>query len=161
MRTILLATDGSPSAVEATATAVELARDSNAPLHVVTAWSFPVSAFGYAPLAVIPELADAERERAEEVLATAVALAEAAGVAVTGAIREGLPVQEICDAARELDASLVVVGAHGWGPVKRLVFGSVSTGVLHPAPCPVLVVRERAGRPAAEPLAALSRAAGR
>jgi nucleotide-binding universal stress UspA family protein len=34
---------------------------------------------------------------------------------------------------------MIVVGAHGWGAVKRLVFGSVSLGVLHEAPCPVLV----------------------
>ena len=40
-----------------------------------------------------------------------------------------------------VDAAMIVVGAHGWGAFKRLVFGSVSLGVLHEAPCPVLVVR--------------------
>ena len=37
----------------------------------------------------------------------------------------------------------LVIGSHGWGAVKRAVFGSVSTGVLHHAACPVLVVRGR------------------
>ena len=39
------------------------------------------------------------------------------------------------------DYDVVVVGAGGAGTLKRLVFGSVSTGVLHHAPCPVLVAR--------------------
>jgi hypothetical protein len=34
------------------------------------------------------------------------------------------------------------MGAHGWGAMQRLVFGSVSTSVLHHAPCPVLIVRD-------------------
>jgi nucleotide-binding universal stress UspA family protein len=141
MRTILLATDGSPSATLATRTAIELAQATGAPLHVVTAWSIPVSAYGYAPLLIVPEVEAAEREKAEQALARAVEQAEAAGVTATSALREGEPVHEICAAARETRASLVVVGAHGWGVVRRLVFGSVSTGVLHRAPCPVLVVR--------------------
>jgi nucleotide-binding universal stress UspA family protein len=36
---------------------------------------------------------------------------------------------------------MVVVGSRGFGPVKRLVTGSVSEGVVSLAPCPVLVVR--------------------
>jgi hypothetical protein len=40
-----------------------------------------------------------------------------------------------------------VVGSHGWGPLKRALFGSVSTGVLHHAKRPVLVVRGHAAAP--------------
>lgn len=141
MKTIVLATDGSPSAAQATAAAIEVAQATGAPLHVVTAWSIPASAFGFAPVTIVPEVADAERTRAEQAAASAVELAEAAGIAVTAELRHGLAVEEICAAAGEADASLVVVGARGWGTLKRLVFGSVSTGVLHHAPCPVLVVR--------------------
>lgn len=147
MNTILLATDGSPSAAPATEVAIELAQAAQAPLHVVTAWSVPISAYGYAPLLVVPEVQKAEQERAEQALAAAVEQARGAGVEATSSLREGEPVEEICAAAREADASLVVIGAHGWGAVRRLFFGSISMGVLHNAPVPVLVVR---GGPAGE-----------
>ena len=146
MNTIVLATDGSPTAGEATAKAIELARTMGAALHVVTAWSIPASAFGYTALPTVPELAAAERRAANEACTRAVDEARAAGVEATGEARQGFVVEEICEAARDREASLVVVGAHGWGAFKRLVFGSVSTGVLHHAPCPVLVVRGREDR---------------
>jgi nucleotide-binding universal stress UspA family protein len=141
MNTIVLATDGSPSAAQATHAAIELARAAEASLRVVTVWSIPASAFGYAPLTIVPEVADAERVEAQRAADAAVAAAEAAGVSASADVRNGLAVEEICAAAVERDAAVIVVGAHGWGALKRLVFGSVSTGVLHHAPCPVLVVR--------------------
>ena len=55
----------------------------------------------------------------------------------------GHPAEEIINAAREPGVDLVVVGARGLGPVKRLVLGSVSERVLHQAPSSVLVVKGR------------------
>ena len=43
--------------------------------------------------------------------------------------------------AADTGAELIVVGSHGWGPLRRLVFGGVSTALLHEAPYPVLVAR--------------------
>jgi nucleotide-binding universal stress UspA family protein len=143
MNTIVLATDGSPSAAQATKTAIELARATGARIHVVTAWSIPVSAFGAAPLLASPELDDVERERAREAGTAAVEEIAAAGLPVSLEVREGPPVEEICAAAGEQAADLVVLGAHGWGALTRLLVGSVSAGVVHRAPCPVLVARGR------------------
>lgn len=150
MNTIVLATDGSPSAGRAASTAIELARATGAPLHVVTAWTIPASAFGYAPYTVAPELGTLEREHAETIAGRAADEARAAGVEATWEARSGFPVEEICGVAEEQDAGLVVVGAHGWGALKRLFAGSVSTGVVHHAPCPVLVVRDGAEPAAAD-----------
>lgn len=142
MNTILFATDGSPSAQKALGEAIELAKETGWALRVLTVWQTPlVTGYGFAPAALIPELADAEKDHATKVAETAVAAAAEAGVEATLEIRNGIPATEICDAASEDDTRLVVMGAHGWGAFKRVLFGSVSNHVLHDAPCPVLVVR--------------------
>jgi nucleotide-binding universal stress UspA family protein len=53
----------------------------------------------------------------------------------------GDPAEAIVKEAEETGADLVVVGTRGHGLVGRALMGSVSTKVLHHAPCDVLVVR--------------------
>ncbi len=144
MARILLATDGSPSAEAATREAVELARATGWPLTILTVWHLPVTGFAYEPLVSVPEVAEAVQQRARLALETAAATARAAGLEPDARLAEGLPAHDICELARERDASLIVIGSHGWGTVQRLLFGSVSAAVLHHAPCPVLVVRGEA-----------------
>ena len=57
-------------------------------------------------------------------------------------ISQGDPGPTICDMAAEVKADVIVVGNHGAGFVARLLAGSVSTYVVHHAPCAVLVVRQ-------------------
>ena len=79
--------------------------------------------------------------------------AEGAGVACETVALDGPAAAEICRVADARATRLVVIGAHGWGRVGRLLHGSVSTDVLHQAPCPVLVVHGEEPLPAAEPVA--------
>lgn len=51
----------------------------------------------------------------------------------------GDPVQKLLEDA-EIGVDLLVLGSRGFGPVMRLLIGSVSSGVIREAPCPVLVV---------------------
>src|SRR3712207_2674630 len=53
----------------------------------------------------------------------------------------GTPVDAILDLGEEIGADLIVMGSRGHGPLGRLILGSVSEGVVHHAPCPVLVLR--------------------
>ena len=141
MARILLATDGSPSAAKAVAEAVDLAGATGWPLTIVTAWHVPVTGFAYEPLVAVPEVEDVVRDRAREALDAAVATARAAGLEPEALLAEGMPADEVCALATEREATLIVIGSHGWSGVRRLLFGSVSAAVLHHAPCPVLVVR--------------------
>jgi nucleotide-binding universal stress UspA family protein len=141
MKTILLATDGSPSAQKATDIAIELAGPLDAMLRVVSVWHVPVYDYGYVPVQYTPELSEAQREGAAVAAGNAVESALAAGVRSTSEIRQGAAAEQICAAAEETGADMIVIGAHGWGPMRRILFGSVSTAVLHHASCPVLVVR--------------------
>ena len=43
--------------------------------------------------------------------------------------------------AEESDADLIIIGTRGLSVAKRMLLGSVSTNVVHHAPCDVLVVR--------------------
>jgi nucleotide-binding universal stress UspA family protein len=145
-RPILLATDGSPSATEAQKEAFELAGRLDAPLvavSVVHPVAPPVgyAAYGYAD--ILRELTEAERHRMEALLAEVAESAEGEGVRCSTVVAQGFAVEEICRRASEYDAELIVVGSHGWGAARRLLSGSVSTGLVHSAPCPVLVVRPR------------------
>ena len=151
-RPILFATDGSPSAAEAQQEAFELAQRLDAPLLVVSVAHVSLPAVGYGAYGyatVVAELTDAEHKRLEKLLATIGATARAVGIECTTLAANGFPVEEICRAAKDHDARLIVVGSHGWGATRRLLSGSVSTGLVHEAGCPVLVVRPhpRAGKP--------------
>jgi nucleotide-binding universal stress UspA family protein len=142
MKPILLATDGSPSAAEATREAIELARALEVPLVATAVEHVSAPSYGYYGYAeVYSELRKAECEHVHSVLADVATRAAAVGVTCDTVPLEGVVVDEICRLARERDAAMVVIGAHGWGTIKRVVFGSVSLGVLHEAPCPVLVAR--------------------
>jgi nucleotide-binding universal stress UspA family protein len=78
------------------------------------------------------------------VLAEGVELARKAGFAVEGRLERtaGAPWRAILDAADELDATLIVVGARGLTAVESLVLGAVSNAVVHHTKRPVLVVRK-------------------
>jgi nucleotide-binding universal stress UspA family protein len=141
MNPVLLATDGSPTAEEATETAIELAELLDTELVIVTVWTFPYTATGFAPAPINGELAQLGENEARKLVAKVAARAEEVGVETRTVVLRGIPVDEICLAAEMYKPRFLVLGSHGWGTVKRAVFGSVSTGVLHRAKCPVLVVR--------------------
>jgi len=145
-RPILFATDGSPSAEEAQREAFELAERFDAPLVVVSVVHPAVPAVGYAGYGysnIVAELTQAERHRVTAVLASVAEAAEAEGVHCSTVVVDGFAVEEICRKASEYEAQLIVVGSHGWDAARRFLSGSVSTGLVHSAPCPVLVVRPR------------------
>jgi nucleotide-binding universal stress UspA family protein len=147
-RPILFATDGSPCGEQAQKEAFELAERLDAPLLVVSVVHAALPAVGYSGYGysnIVAELTEAEHRRVTELLASVAETAEAEGVDCSTVAVDGFAVEEICEKAREYDAQLIVVGSHGWGPARRFLSGSVSTGLVHSAPCPVLVVLPRVG----------------
>ena len=52
---------------------------------------------------------------------------------------DGDPSEKLTEQA-ELGVDLLVLGSRGFGPVMRLLIGSVSSRVIRSAPCPVLIV---------------------
>jgi nucleotide-binding universal stress UspA family protein len=63
------------------------------------------------------------------------------GLTVQAVLAEGDPADAIVDEAKKTAADLIVVGTRGLNTAERVVLGSVSTKIVHHAPCDVLVVR--------------------
>ena len=145
MKTILIATDGSPSARQAVELGLELAEEQNARVvftHVAPALDvLPSSGYGWAP-AVPHEVTEHDWSP----LSDAVELAEARGIEADTEMLRGDAVDEIVAYADTIDADMIVVGSRGHGAIASALLGSVSRGLLHEARRPVLVVRDHAAK---------------
>ena len=55
----------------------------------------------------------------------------------------GVPVDQVCQFALANRGDLVIMGAHGWSGLDRVLMGSTAERVICQAPCPVLVIPAR------------------
>jgi nucleotide-binding universal stress UspA family protein len=134
---ILLATDGLENTTLASRAAVDLAKAGGAELHLVHVWHTVPSP--HYDRIIRSGLEDAGRETLDKQVRW---IEEESGTVAGTSLREGPAVEAIVEQAEEIGAGLVIVGSRGMGRLGRLVMGSVSTGLAHRSPCPVLIVRE-------------------
>jgi nucleotide-binding universal stress UspA family protein len=139
MNAIVVGVDGSPTARKAAAEAAEMARCYERPLHLVMAVAKggvqQVSGGGSATYRVDP-LTTAE----EQLLALAGELkSSAAGLPITTAVVVNDPAGALCDEARNVEASVIVVGNKRVQGAARIL-GSIAGDVAKAAPCNVLIV---------------------
>jgi nucleotide-binding universal stress UspA family protein len=142
--TIVVGTDGSPTAGEAVRHAGELAKATGAELHVVHAFQ-PVSAMtSIGPdggaAAASAGLTEALESQAREVLDRAGTAARAQGVKVATHLCADDPASALLETAERLGADLLVIGNKGMSGVKRFVLGSVPNKISHHCPCNLLIV---------------------
>lgn len=134
---IVVPTDGSATAVEATKVAIAMAKRFDA----------TVIAVFIGPGRVEDPLEYASQEQLEGVhhseagLAVALKLAERNGVPISTERREGAVAHEILQAVEAHEADMVVMGSEGRTGFKRLALGSVAESVVREAKVPVTVVR--------------------
>ena len=136
---IVAAVDGSDPSRDAVRVAASLDRRLGRGLRVVHSYTLrPVPGASAVPQARA-ELAQVDEQRAEQVLAE---VAGELGISgdETETVRNGGEPAALLGLARDLDATLIVVGSRGLGAVRAALLGSFSTSVLTDAPCPVVVV---------------------
>ncbi|HVW46559.1 MAG TPA: universal stress protein [Solirubrobacterales bacterium] len=129
---VVVGFDGSREAEVALERGEAIARREDVELHVLSVTTPPVIAPGpfSGPLpSVLPD--------ARKVVARAVR-SVGDDVDVRGEALRGSPVPELAGYCGPED--LLLVGSRSYGPVSRTLLGSVSSGLIHTAPCPVLVV---------------------
>jgi nucleotide-binding universal stress UspA family protein len=135
---IAVAVNESEESWAALRTAVALAERLNASLMVLTV-ARPLR-YGYAvPFSVVDTglLADATRERSERMLDRALERVPAR-MPLQRRLVTGDPAASI--AAATGDHDLLIVGARGYGPLRRALLGSVSARLARTAGCPLLVL---------------------
>ena len=137
---ILVAIDSTPESTDVLAQASGLALATGSEVHVLHVLGIEVLG-GFGGAAGVIE--DETEQEAQQLVKTAVDGLVAAGVTATGTsvemARETIA-EEIRIQVKETGAGLLIMGARRHGALGALFLGSVSDGVVHHAPCPLLLV---------------------
>jgi nucleotide-binding universal stress UspA family protein len=142
MRKILVAVDGSDSALRALDFAVQQARLApQAALHVLTVRP-PASNYTAWEIYVTAEhIQEVARGRARDVLDAATTHLQGSGCTFELEQLEGEPASVITQRAAELGCESIFMGTHGLGALGILFMGSVAQRVVQHAAVPVVVVK--------------------
>ena len=141
---VVVGVDGSPSSTMGVRWAAREAAMRNVPLTLVHVSSPPA----VWPAAPIPaELQRQHGEEARKVIADAIKVAEDSVAdgnrpEIDSELVVAAPVPTLIDLSKE--AHMVVVGCRGQDALQRTLLGSVSTGLIHHAHCPVAVIHDEA-----------------
>ena len=139
---IVVGTDGSPTATEAVLQAAALAKTSGAKLHLVSAYK-PIESYYTSPEVIpvdVSGMLNPKRDT-ENVLEEAAEKVRAEGIEVDTYACPGDPSGALIDVAESQKADCIVVGNRGMSGKARFLLGSVPNKVSHHAPCTVMIVR--------------------
>jgi nucleotide-binding universal stress UspA family protein len=133
--TILICSDGSEGALQATHTAAELAQQFNSKIVLLNVFDDSNLPHLHEDL---PHLIARVQQDVEQRTG---AILHEAGLAYEALREVGDQVDTIQVVAARRHVDLIVLGSRGLSQWRELLLGSVSDGVLMSAPCPVLIVR--------------------
>jgi nucleotide-binding universal stress UspA family protein len=148
LKKILVSTDGSENANRAVAAASTLAKQNGAELLIIHVVSEAVPA-QYAPIGINAPVADYTNyfntieDQGKTLVNQTVGQAKREGVNARGQVLRTISstVEAIVEASDNEHVDLIVVGTRGLGGFKKLLLGSVSSGIVSHATCSVLIVR--------------------
>jgi nucleotide-binding universal stress UspA family protein len=136
LQTIGVALDGGSESEEALDAAIALAQATGASLRLLTVSAPAASAFGwgYGVFDIESELRAIDQGHLDEAAARV-----PDGIRVETRVQSPGPVSpQLGKAAEGVD--LLCLGSRAYGPIRRVVLGSVSAQIVKDAPCPVLVL---------------------
>jgi nucleotide-binding universal stress UspA family protein len=137
-RVIAVGFDGMLESRHALAYASEIAQACGAALRLVAVQEADLI-FGYRDVPGYDgsEVVRSERERLEKALDEALQELPRS-VRPQGSVTSGSAAEVLAGVAANVD--LLVVGSRGYGPLRRVLLGGVSTALARSAPCPLLIV---------------------
>ncbi len=136
--------DGSETSFAAVAKAAELAKAFGSKITVVQVLTLdPYIAAEYITANQTNDLIERARASIVKTLEEAKQKFTEQGVEAETKLLEGQVIaREITNAAKELNADLIVIGSHGRTGLKKLFLGSVAQSILSEGTTPVFVVRQ-------------------
>ena len=145
---VVVGVDGSPSSLVAVRWAAREAAMRHVPLtvvHVASPLSVAASTLAWPAGRVPEEVLEIQENEARNVIADAIKVAEDSAEGsgrpeINSELFFGGPVPALVDLSK--DAQMVVVGCRGRTGRHRRLLGSVSTGLIHHAHCPVAVIHD-------------------
>ncbi|MEX2015953.1 MAG: universal stress protein, partial [Candidatus Hydrogenedentales bacterium] len=145
-KTIVVPTDFSDQSQVALNYAIALARQFGSAIHCVHVIDQRFLEGGggdaiYVSAGHIEETMRSIREHARKRLSQQTQKVEAYQLKAESHVREGRPVEQIQEIAKELKADLMVVATHGRSGLDHMLLGSTTEKLLRKASVPVLTVR--------------------
>ncbi len=142
---VLVAFDGSKDSENAVRLAGSISSKFGSDVILVHVFSSPTIGFtggSGIPVPDYTELEEAKRESAKGVLARGVQLANEQGIRAKGELIEAPSVvQALVELAAAEKADLIIAGTRGMTGFRKLILGSVSSGLVNHSPCAVLIAR--------------------
>ncbi|HYO03523.1 MAG TPA: universal stress protein [Mycobacterium sp.] len=141
-RRVVVGVDGSPSSDAAVGWAAHEAASRGVPLTLAYIQPLPLEMSWPVPM-VWSETSEQQQKYGEGIVQRAYEVVmdkvgDDGAVEVEREVSVGPIVPTLVDLSKGAD--MIVVGCRGQGPVDRLLLGSVSSGLLHHAQCPVAVI---------------------
>ena len=144
IRRILVAVDGSDDSINASNYAIDMAKKFEASLTVLFIVAPAVYIdFGYANVGTTNEIESTKKKLAQNEVDKVNEKATEKGVTVRTdvLIKHISVVKEIVEYAEKYKIDLIIMGSRGMTGFKKMLLGSVASGVVTYAHCPVLVVK--------------------
>jgi nucleotide-binding universal stress UspA family protein len=134
----LVPLDGSKYSKKALEKAILIAKKFDGKITLIHIYS--VSKFAISPTQVYNYVQDVQKY-GKKVLAEGKKIIDIEGIPVEKILKEGHVVEEIIKTSENGKVDSIIMGARGLSPIKEIILGSVSHGVINHAKCPVLVLK--------------------
>ena len=147
---ILVGIDGSDKSVEAADYSLLIAKNTNAQLIILNVletepWYYGKNAYEWASPDELNKVYEKEKAKIQKILDNIQEKAKTVGIESKTKIlmipRTEDTVKPILKYAEDEEIDLIVVGTRGRTGIKKMLLGSVASGVVTYAHCPVIVVK--------------------
>lgn len=138
---ILIPVDFSDTSLLAIKHGAFIAQFTKADLSLLHVVNIPfISQDMFVPLVNFEDQSGIEKKAMQKLMELAADVKKEYGINVESIIKIGSPSNEICNVAKEIKASLIIMGTHGYSALQEIIIGSNALKVVTNAPCPTMAM---------------------